>query len=586
MARFLEFHGIFPRITEDNLPPNSATVANDVNLRSGRLEPWRERLALAEAPESALTMHQHGCCYYTWDTCVSVAEYLPDYNSMFITGRRGYPERAVFGDNCSLTYYRLGVPKPAGTPSVSSASENGAGKIDIDLNAGTEELDGDDKLTKQQENLTTRIDSGRIMTGRSYCVTYVNIFGEESAPGNPSRVISVCDGDTVVITGLPSAPSSEYGVRYLRIYRSASVQNSDSGGTKRATENDTPAAWFMVAELPVGTASYADSTKELDLGWALQTDDYREPPADLRQMTYLRGTGVLAGVTTNMVHFSEPYQPWNWMRKSDLTLPYNIVHAVSFGTYLYVTTTANPYVIDMTKGCQEQCAPVDDVNISLPDIACGYAHSAVATPFGCVYVSKDGLALIKPDAQVDLLTKAYFSTEDWAKIRPETIRLTYWRGYIVFVSDKASFMLEVDPSLYGDDTGAKAGNLTTFSDSPVDLIDSANDELLMMDSGFIWQWNAGNTWRRYHWESRPFDFNSLSSPNSVKLILRKGSTYFTIISADSDQQQLWGGVITNSRPHRIGRLGRHWFYKLGLDGTGVVESAYVNNSYGELNGKV
>lgn len=586
MARFLEFHGIFPRITEDNLPTNSATVANDVNLRSGRLEPWRERLALAEAPESALTVHQHGCCYYTWDTCVSVAEYLPDYNSMFITGRKAYPERAVFGDNCSLTYYRLGVPKPAGTPSVSSTSENGAGKIDIDLNAGTEELDDDDKLAKRQENLTTQIDSGRIMTGRSYCVTYVNVFGEESAPGNPSRVISVCDGDTVVITGLPSAPSSEYGVNYIRIYRSASVMNSDSGGTKRATENDTPASWFMIAELPVGTESYADSTKELDLGWALQTDDYREPPADLRQMTYLRGTGVLAGVTTNMVHFSEPYQPWNWMRKSDLTLPYNIVHAVSFGTYLYVTTTANPYVIDMTKGCQEQCTPVYDVDISLPDIACGYAHSAVATPFGCVYVSKDGLVLIKPDAQVDLLTKAYFSTEDWAKIRPETIRLTYWRGYIVFVSDKASFMLEVDPSLYGDDTGAKAGNLTTFSDSPVDLIDSANDELLMMDSGFIWQWNAGNTWRRYHWESRPFDFNGLSSPNSVKLILRKGSTYFTIISADTDQQQLWGGVITDSRPHRIGRLGRHWFYKLGLDGTGVVESAYINNSYGELNGKV
>ena len=560
MARFLEFHGIFPRITEDNLPTNSATVANDVNLRSGRLEPWRERLALAEAPESALTMHQHGCCYYTWDTCVSVAEYLPDYNSMFITGRRGYPERAVFGDNCSLTYYRLGVPKPAGAPSVSSASENAIGRSEVN--------------------------DQRTMTGRSYCVTYVNIFGEESAPGNPSRVISVCDGDTVVITGLPSAPSSEYGVRYLRLYRSASVMNSDSGGTKRATENDNPAAWFLVAELPVGVTEFHDSVKELDLGWALQTDDYREPPADLRQITYLRGTGVLAGVTTNMVHFSEPYQPWNWMRKSDLTLPYNIVHAVSFGTYLYVTTTANPYVIDMTKGCQEQCTPVYDVNISLPDIACGYAHSAVATPFGCVYVSKDGLALIKPDAQVDLLTKAYFSTEDWAKIRPETIRLTYWRGYIVFVSDKASFMLEVDPSLYGDDTGAKAGNLTTFSDSPVDLIDSANDELLMMDSGFIWQWNAGNTWRRYHWESRPFDFNGLSSPNSVKLILRKGSTYFTIISADSDQQQLWGGVITDSRPHRIGRLGRHWFYKLGLDGTGVVESAYVNNSYGDLNGKV
>lgn len=560
MARFLEFHGIFPRITEDNLPTNSATVANDVNLRSGRLEPWRERLALAEAPESALTMHQHGCCYYTWDTCVSVAEYLPDYNSMFITGRRGYPERAVFGDHCSLTYYRLGVPKPAGTLSVSSASENAIGRSEVN--------------------------DQRTMTGRSYCVTYVNSFGEESAPGNPSRVISVCDGDTVVITGLPSAPASEYGVRYLRLYRSASVMNSDSGGTKRATENDTPASWFMIAELPVGVTEFHDSVKELDLGWALQTDDYREPPADLRQMTYLRGTGVLAGVTTNMVHFSEPYQPWNWMRKSDLTLPYNIVHAVSFGTYLYVTTTANPYVIDMTKGCQEQCTPVYDVDISLPDIACGYAHSAVATPFGCVYVSKDGLVLIKPDAQVDLLTKAYFSTEDWAKIRPETIRLTYWRGYIVFVSDKASFMLEVDPSLYGDDTGAKAGNLTTFSDSPVDLVDSANDELLMMDSGFIWQWNAGNTWRRYHWESRPFDFNGLSSPNSVKLILRKGSTYFTIISADTDQQQLWGGVITDSRPHRIGRLGRHWFYKLGLDGTGVVESAYINNSYGELNGKV
>ena len=101
----------------------------------------------------------------------------------------------MFGNNCSLTYYRLGVPKPAGTPSVSSASENAIGRSSH-RPTGMRSWMTISLLEAAGKSYDGRSDSG-VHDRQVFALTIVNSFGEESAPGNPSRVISVCDGDTV-----------------------------------------------------------------------------------------------------------------------------------------------------------------------------------------------------------------------------------------------------------------------------------------------------------------------------------------------------------------------------------------------------
>ena len=38
-----EFGGIIPRMSWHALPMTNATIAHDIKLRNGKIEPWRER---------------------------------------------------------------------------------------------------------------------------------------------------------------------------------------------------------------------------------------------------------------------------------------------------------------------------------------------------------------------------------------------------------------------------------------------------------------------------------------------------------------------------------------------------------------
>ena len=542
MPAISSFGGIFPRLAEHNLPANAATVAHDVKLRNGKIEAWRERNPMQEVGANDVSFFLHGCCVYSWETCVHATDYVVDYGRMFLTGRSPYPETGLYSANCGITYYRLGVPKPAKGIEVSVADDNM---------------------------------EGRDCAQRSYCYTYTNLFGEEGAPSAVSRHITVKDGTAVTLSGFDS-PDETYGVTAVNIYRTATaITDGEVSESLKAMQT----VFLFVATIPVGQTQFTDTVLEKDLGIALTTDDDREPPADMRNISYLKGTGILAGVTDNMVHFSKAYQPHNFPAENDLTLPVNIVNTVAFGSILFVTTDGNPYVIDSTKACEEnQCRPVEDTNISLPDISCRHAHSAIATPYGCVYSSKDGLVLLQPDSNVELITAPYFSADDWAKLRPDTVRLAFWRGYIICVTDVISFMIEFSNKMYGDNA---LGAMTTISDKPIDLLASNTDELIFMEDGYLWHWNAGGTYRKYVWESRPINFGGESSPNSVKV--KSNNTTFRLIADEINSETLYERRIISDKPVRLARLGRHYNYKIGLTGTGTVDYVDFGTMFTTIN---
>lgn len=519
------FGGVFPRMAWHTLPENAATVAHDVKLRNGKLEAWREREPIGFAVADAKSIAMIGCCLLSWDACVTVTDYLPDYGRIFLTGRSDRPEVAVL-ENCVPEYSYLGVPEPPLAPSVSGEQND-----------------------------------GRDCSARSYIYTYVNEFGEESAPSPPSQQITIRDKTPVSVLGI-SPPPVNYRINRIRIYRTATAFRD---GSEKEQEMITD--FFMVGEIPATETSFIDDIWEKNLGPVCSTREVRVPPYDMRQIRHIRGTGVLTGVTNNEVHFSANFQPYNWPAEFDLTLPHNIVNMVAVDEYAIVSTDGYPYVISAAPNCEaRKCRPVDEVDIPLPDISCGYTNSAIATPFGMIYSSKDGLVLVMPNAKFQIITSTWFSTDDWIKRRPDTVRLAYWRGYLICVTDVVSFMLEIDGNTYQD---FELGSMITISDKPVDMITTDSGELMMLEDRFVYHWNAGKTLREYAWESRELSFGGRASPTVAKI--RTDHIKFRLLTPKTGL--FYERIVTDENPFHLGRVGRHLNYRMGFYGTGTVEFA-------------
>jgi hypothetical protein len=500
-----------------------AETARDVVLRNARLEPWQEKAYLYPVEPGTLSFFMTGCCLYTWPACVQATAYLPDYARLFLTGRTDRAEVTPLA-NCGAQYMYLGVPAPVSGPAVQGAEAYG-------------------------ENCDAR----------SYVYTYVNGYGEESAPSPPSRQLTVRDGAAVTVSGF-AAPPDGWGIIGIALYRSATGARVEEELSVQALQTH----YFRVASGPELTG-YTDAVLMRNLGIVLDTFDSRPPPRGLRHISHLTDTGILAGVTGSQVHFSENFQPWNWPAKYDLTLPCNIVNMGALDARVFVSTDARPFVIDASNFCEPDSAKaVGSADLALPDISCGQPHSAVITPFGFVYSSADGLILLKPDASWQILTAPWFGSSDWRKLRPDTVRLAFWEGCLFICTEAESFVLNIDTGLYGD---SETGQLTTVTDRPSDMSVTAAGELIMLENGAVWQWNAGESVRPFFWTSNPIELSGETSFNVLKV---KSEGVMARIQAGGREAE-FSRYVGGEKPVRLGRIGRHTSYRISLAGTNPVD---------------
>ena len=547
------FGGIVPRYSDHNLSNIGATIAHDVKLRNGRIEAWRELCKFADVSPTARSFHLHGCCLATWDEIVHAAEVAPDWGRFYITGRRPYLEYVEESCECAMTTHRAGVPTPMQPP----------------VAAATEEC-------------------SRIADARSYVYTYINKYFEESAPSPASNVVRVNDGSRVVVSGIALPPNDYDDVIGARIYRATTgVIRADGKEQKTQTE------FLYVGSVDFPTTTFVDTIKGVGLGEALETHKVRPAPEGLRNIVAIEGVVRLAGTTGNQVHMTENFQLHNWPAKYDLTLDSQIVHMGALDQRLFVTTDTVPYVIDVSSCEDLKCSPVMDIQQPLPDISCGHASSAIITPHGFVYSSRVGLILIDPKAQWYVLTARWFSEDDWAQVRPETVRLGYWEGFLFIVTDTVTFLLNINGDPYGDMKGAE---LVTLSDCPVDLHQTSTGAMMLMQDGAVWVWNSGDKLREYLWVSRELPGNhsagyndglpdrdmplgSMWSPVSAKV--RTQETTFTL--HHPLRNDVFSRVVLDERPFRLPRVGRHMWYKVQFSGVRPVEYAELGTAHMTVN---
>ena len=267
----------------------------------------------------------------------------------------------------------------------------------------------------------------RLVETRAYIATHVTAIGEESAPSPVSALIELDQNDTVTV-GLANLAAgwASRNITHVRLYRSLS--GSEAADFQYVPHATDPKGW------PVTTGanfSGTDSNAAEKLGevcpskdwdeppYRTQLSDTASPPTPYGTNPFLRGlvgmpNGVMAGFFDATVAFCEPYTPYAWPAKYQISLQHDIVGMGVFGQTLFVGTIASPYFITGADSASMSAIKLDS------NQACVSARSIVEVPGGVVYASPDGLCVASNNG-IQLVTNGLFTREDWQALAPSSI---------------------------------------------------------------------------------------------------------------------------------------------------------------------
>lgn len=552
---YKNFKGIAPRYDSHLLGDGFATTAKDVNLWHGTLRPFREKKLCREIKKATKSVFYDNCCWKEFDKCVEFTRLNTTCSRQVVTGLFDYPA-ASCSDECNPRWIRLGLPSPGTAPTLER----------LDPLAG--------KRGCYAENLIDSIEYKRAT--RTYVYTYVNSCCDEGPPSYPTETLDVDDGGRVMLSGF-NTPSAEYDVKNIRIYRLASGFDMNNTSIENFTIDETSALsdYYLVDEIPVGTAAYIDDKMDYELGYAMETQEYVAPPKDLRGIISVDGTQLVGITGGNKIRFSTPNFPHAWQEADELTVPDKIQALVEFKSDIVVLTCGALYKVEPIEDCKTVgCRKVTKTLEDYPLVSCCGGHGYAVTPKGVVYASIEGL-ILTDGVQANNITSPYFAPDDWKALHPDRMSVAYNRDSVYFFSDVAGYCLQFPVSL----TEWENSRLIELSDRP-EYAFGENDELYLVEKGAVYRWDRGDTYRPYHWVSK-----KEISPTQINFAGAKVSRYnngdvtFKFIGDDILIKE-YSPLQTEKFRLPSGR--RDVEFQVDLKGTAEVYQVEVSTSYIEL----
>lgn len=441
---------------------NKAQVAEHCEIERAALHP------LAADPDagvgivgtSAVSMfwfERRDWLHWTIDTdCVEVPIPNDKYERAIVTqaeGAAAYPRLYAGG-----AYYRLGIPKPDSAPVATPT-----------------EVPADD----------TALEAETI----SYVYTYVDAFGAEGPPSDPSAAVDRVI-DTDVVLQMPSIPSGNY--------------NFGSGSLKRyyrSSSGSSNAYYLFAGEVPLATTSVTDSTINADLQEALPSTTWVGPPDDDTSLypdgpmigVCVIANGICAGFSHKTICFSEPFLPHAWPIEYRITLDEPIVGICGIAAGLLVVTEEKPYLV---SGVHPAAMALTTINESQ-----GLVNKRGLVDMGryAIYPSSDGLVVVE-GAAARVATSNIITFEDWKVYSPETIEAYHEEGkYVAFYNGDRGFIFDA------------RGGADTFIDHDryyaAGYHDGPSGKLLLNDNGTIRSWGDNtnlSSSTAYTWKSKQF----------------------------------------------------------------------------------
>jgi hypothetical protein len=310
-----------------------------------------------------------------------------------------------------------------------------------------------------------------ISEGRSYVMTYVDDFGQESVPCPPADIgITFMHAPRLrgVFTGNPTISAGGFVHRYaptsaLRLYRS-SVTSTGVAIYQQVPQSveleDVQPPSIGRETFPRGAVEGAlyfwhlvDITENDALTAVLGTVDYDCPPAqEMLGLTDWKN-GMLLAFWKNTVKVCEPFKPWAWPAKYQIPLPVpNILGFVVDENSVVAITDKEPFLLTGSHPANLNAERMENVQAGIrpqPNRAgiMPPTRAACRVPGGVVYLSREGPIGIS-GGRGQALTRALFTREEFTLRYGDVLdrmRLAYHDGRLLaYVSgDERGFVLVV-----------------------------------------------------------------------------------------------------------------------------------------------
>ena len=443
-------------------------------------------------------------------------------------------------------------------------------------------------FTSSTTSLGTWVDAAAIDTlrSRSYCITYVNSYGDESAPSTPTNPFDVVPGSPVtfgpgsftITSGLSGWSMNDVtDLIEVRLYR------TDETGTFRLVTTDSlstdSSKYNIIRVYRTGTTQtiqtksdgniFVDKLTDAQLGEPLTTTGWYPPPQGV-QGIISAPNGVIAGFKGKTVYASVPYVPYAYPVAYQTATDADIMGLVTTGSGIAVLTNQMPYQMIGTD-------PSSWSMVKLEVAAACVSHASIVDmgTFG-IYAGPDGLMAIN-GSEVRNLTQDMLTRAQWQEYNPTTIigghsEGRYVGSYLVGGTRKA-FIFDTITNDFVDLSLSAVGFYTDLRTDTLKFVDTA---------GNIKQWNRGATTKSYFWKSKVFQLPMPSLFGAAQVVAYSYPVTFKLYDYDTGTQIGSTVNVTDQNPFRLPSGTRYQNLQITLEGTGSVATVAVATSIGEL----
>lgn len=265
----------------------------------------------------------------------------------------------------------------------------------------------------------------RNIAHREYVYTYVNQYGEESAPSEAAGIEVPEDGAVRLVLKGHTNDKGYCPVSRIRLYRAETGTNTTS--------------WLYHSEYAnAETVVIEDTLPGSALGAPIQTVGFYPPGEGLETLAVM-ANGMMVTSRGNQVYISEQYLPYAWSPENTQVTQGRVVGLCAAEGGMYVTTTSHPYFL---SGQSPDACTLSKVT----SVQAGISRSSICNVGEfVVWASHDGLVMARGvNVSLDWSHK-FFTREAWRATfgeRMDKMRLNAHDGnLLVWFTDNAQGML-------------------------------------------------------------------------------------------------------------------------------------------------
>ncbi len=492
--RITQFSGLAPKIADKSLPQNRGVIAENMDIYGGHLRPIRlprdtgqHLLTTCGAlfTGTPVTVHHAGSVYVAWDkkvfTAVDWTEKLGPTTFLFVENGKLYRQSAerLLAGRCPI---EVGIKRPEGETITTS----------VESQAGCEETKI--PLLCVPDNDCDNVEHPPVPV--AYLFTYVNGCGEESAHSKPSEVQDIKWGDAVLINvTADNVPENAVKRRWYRA----------------VTDNEGVARWLKIAETPIAQTQFYDMNCPCDFSCELMTENHDAPPDCLEGVAAI---GDNMTIVWSNRHF--------WVSEENFPHAYNLVNEYKLRFHILGMYETTPRIegevhytlLVITNGLHYTLSADKPSSVGISEIQQRYKCTnpdGVGIAEGeVIYPCEQGICSLSMQGET-LLTGAIMTENEWAKFRPQEVKLAYYDDRIFGFHKDGGFIMQV-----GND-GRRDADFVTHK-LKVDIV--FNDEtspFLLFKGNKIYEWGKGDK-AFYDWKSNTDMMAGIWRPVACKVI--------------------------------------------------------------------